>query len=118
MEASRIKILVLIFLVVALVGTLRFVQKKELQLKYTLVWIFTDILMIIAVLAPSFLTWLASILGIYSVVNMLFFLGIIFTLAIIFSLTVAVSRASERIRKLSQQVALNEYEHNLEEKLK
>jgi len=114
MEASRIKILVLFFLIVALVGILRFVQKKELQLKYTLVWIFTDILMIIAVLVPSFLTWLASILGIYSVVNMLFFLGIIFTLAIIFSLTVALSRASERIRKLSQQVALNEYEHTLE----
>ncbi|MBE5912927.1 MAG: DUF2304 domain-containing protein [Pseudobutyrivibrio ruminis] len=110
METTRLKIFIFIVLVIALLGILKFIQKKELQLKYALIWIFVDILMIIAVLIPGFLMHLANLLGVYSVTNMLFFLGIMFTLAIIFSLTVALSRASERVRKLSQQIALNEYE--------
>ncbi|SEK45503.1 hypothetical protein SAMN02910377_00929 [Pseudobutyrivibrio ruminis] len=118
METIRFKVFVFSILLIALVGILRFIQKKELQLKYALIWILVDVLMMIAVLIPGTLMGLANILGVYSVTNMLFFLGIMFTLAIIFSLTVALSRASERIRKLSQQVALNEYEHILEEENK
>jgi len=111
METTRIKVFIFIILVVALIGILRFIQKKELQLKYALIWILVDVLMIIAVLIPRFLMHISSLLGVYSVTNMLFFLGIMFTLAIIFSLTVALSRASDRIRKLSQQIALNEYDN-------
>ena len=109
MESIKIRIILLIFLVLALCLVFRFVRRKELQLKYSLVWILVDLLMIIAVAIPNILGYISNLLGIYSVTNMLFFLGIMFVLAIIFSLTVALSRAAERIRQLSQQVALNEY---------
>lgn len=110
METTRIKVFIFVVLVVALIGVLRFIQKKELQLKYALIWILVDLLMIIAVLVPGFLMAISNLLGVYSITNMLFFLGIMFVLAIVFSLTVALSRASDRIRKLSQQIALNEYD--------
>ena len=113
METTRIKVIIFVMLLLALIGVLKFIQKKELQLKYALVWILVDTLMIVVVLIPGLLTHISSLLGVYSVTNMLFFLGIMLTLAIIFSLTVAVSRASDRIRKLSQQIALNEYEKHL-----
>ncbi len=109
MESIKIRIILLILLVLALCLVFRFVRRKELQLKYSLVWILVDLLMIIAVAIPNILGYISNLLGIYSVTNMLFFLGIMFVLAIIFSLTVALSRAAERIRQLSQQVALNEY---------
>ena len=112
METTRIKIFIFAILLFALIGILRFIQKKELQLKYALIWILVDLLMIIAVLVPGVLMGITSLLGVYSVTNMLFFLGIMFILTIIFSLTVALSRASDRIRKLSQQIALNEYDNN------
>ena len=95
METTRIKVFIFIILVVALIGILRFIQKKELQLKYALIWILVDVLMIIAVLIPGFLMHISNLLGVYSVTNVLFFLGIMFTLSIIFSLTVALSRASD-----------------------
>ncbi len=114
METTRIKVFIFIILIVALVGILRFIQKKELQLKYALIWIFVDLLMMVAVWVPGFLMFISNLLGVYSVTNMLFFLGIMFILAIVFSLTVALSRASDRIRKLSQQVALNEYDRKKE----
>lgn len=109
MESIKIRIILLIFLVLALGLVFRFVRRKELQLKYSLVWILVDVLMIIAVAIPNILGYISDLLGIYSVTNMLFFLGIMFVLAIVFSMTVALSRAAERIRQLSQQVALNEY---------
>lgn len=114
METTRIKVFIFIILIIALIGILRFIQKKELQLKYALIWIFVDLLMMIAVWVPGFLMAISNLLGVYSVTNMLFFLGIMFVLAIVFSLTVALSRASDRIRKLSQQVALNEYDRKKE----
>ena len=109
METARIKIVILIMLFLALYSILKFIQKKELQLKYSLVWLAVDALMIIAVAFPNLLMSLAHLLGVYSVTNMLFFLGIMFVLAICFSLTVALSRASERIRQLSQEMALKEH---------
>ena len=42
------------------------------------------------------------------ITNTLFFLGFVFSLVLIFVLTVSVSRLSERIRQLSQAVALLE----------
>ncbi len=116
METLRFKVIVIVLLVFALIAILRFVQRKELQLKYSLVWIAVDIMMIVAVSIPNFLKGLASLMGIYSIANMLFFLGIIFTLAICFSLTVALSRASERIRSITQEIAIKE--NDVEETIK
>ena len=110
METMRFKIIVIVILVLALLGVLRFVQRKELQLKYSLVWLIVDVLMILVVVIPNALTNLASLMGVYSVANMLFFIGILFVLAICFSLTVALSRASDRIRQLSQKLGLYENE--------
>ncbi len=113
METTRLKVFIFVILLLALIGILRFIQKKELQLKYALIWILVDVLMLIAVLVPGLLMHISNLLGVYSVTNMLFFLGIMFTLTIIFSLTVALSRASDRIRKLSQQIALNEFDNKI-----
>ncbi len=113
METTRLKGFIFVILLLALIGILRFIQKKELQLKYALIWILVDVLMLIAVLVPGLLMHISNLLGVYSVTNMLFFLGIMFTLTIIFSLTVALSRASDRIRKLSQQIALNEFDNKI-----
>ena len=51
---------------------------------------------------------LSFFLGIFTPVNMIFFLGFCFSMVIIFTLTVTVSRMSERIRKMAQQVAIQE----------
>ena len=50
-------------------------------------------------------------LGIYSPVNMIFFLGFVLSLVIIFTLTVALSRVTARVRKLAQMIALQEDEN-------
>lgn len=102
---------------------LNMIRKRKLELKYSLVWLIVMILLLFIAGSPDKLTEIAKTLGIYSPVNMVFFLGFVFSLIIIFVLTVTVSRLSARIRRLAQIVAmLNSYmgepvEDELREKL-
>ena len=59
---------------------------------------------------PSMMMGIARFMGIYSPVNMIFFLGFIFLAAIAFSMTVALSRLSASQRRLAQENALWRYE--------
>lgn len=110
MMTLKIKILIVCVLIIAFIAILRMVCKKSLELKYALLWLIADICLMIIVLIPNLLDMIADVLGIYSPVNMVFFLGFCFSLAIIFSLTVALSRMSNRVRRLSQCIALYEIE--------
>lgn len=99
--------LVLIFVLIVIVNMVR---KRELELKYVLGWLACDIALLIFTAVPRLMVWLAHALGIYSPVNMIFFLGFLFSLMIIFSLTVALSRVTARVRRLAQMVALESQE--------
>ena len=61
---------------------------------------------------PGSLFWMvvAAFFGIYSPVNMIFFMGFVLSLVIIFTLTVALSRVTARVRKLAQMIALQDEE--------
>lgn len=110
MMTFKIQITIAIGLVIALIMIINMIRKKSLELKYALSWIFLVAALIMIDFLPHLLDDISKFLGIASPVNMIFFLGFCFSLIIIFTLTVALSRLSERVRKLSQIVALNEKE--------
>ena len=75
--------------------------------------------MVLLTLLPKLMSKLAHIAGIASPVNMVFFLGFLFSLVIILSLTVAMSSASNGVKRLVQKLALLEKRNReLEEKIK
>lgn len=84
------------------------VKKRSIDLKYALSWLAVIVFVLVLDCFPKLLDKLSRALGVFSPVNMIFFLGFCFSLLIIFTLTVIVSRMSERIRRLAQAVALNE----------
>ncbi len=114
----RARIIILVVLVLALIVVLNAVRKKSMRLKYALPWFGCLIVLLVLSAIPNGLVGLANLLGIYSPVNMIFFLGFLFSLAIIFVLTLVVSRLAERIRKLTQSVALLEDRLTQEQKEK
>lgn len=107
----KAQILICIVLVIALLAIVNMVRKRSLELKYVLVWIGCDLILVIFTLFPNLMQKLANVLGIYSPVNMIFFLGFVLSLVIIFTLTVALSRVTARVRKLAQMIALQEDEN-------
>lgn len=115
MMTLKIQITIGIGLLLALVMIINMIRRKSLELKYALSWIFLVVTLIILDFLPHLLEEMAHFLGIASPVNMIFFLGFCFSLIVIFTLTVALSRMSERVRKLAQRIALNEERLNRNE---
>ena len=108
----RIKCVIIIVLILGLLKILGLIKKNKLELKYALSWLFLELGILIITLVPNLLNVISKALGIYNEINMLFFLGFVFIILVIFSNTMSLSRNSERVRKMAQEIALNSYANN------
>lgn len=102
----RIRIILLVLLAIGLAVVINMVRKRVLELKYVLVWLFSDIILVFFVLFPGLIKRITGLLGIYSQMNMIFFLGFLLSLVIIFTLTVTISRETANVRRMSQTIAM------------
>lgn len=100
------RILVLIILLIVLFSIINMIKKRDLELKYALLWLLCDLILFVLVLFPNTMKGLAALMGIQSPVNMIFFLGFLFSLLIIFSLTVSLSRVTGRVRRMAQIISM------------
>lgn len=116
MMTLQIQMILGVILMIALAAIINMIRKKSLDLKYALSWLIVIVLLLIIDIFPVLMITVSQMLGIWSPVNMIFFLGFCFSLVIIFTLTVALSRMSARVRKMTQVIALNE--KNIEKLLK
>lgn len=85
-----------------------FLKKKTLSLKYSLLWIVTGMVMTILVIFPKALDMFVKAIGIQTPVNGLFAVCIFFIILILMSLTSIVSKQTERIKNLTQYLAIEE----------
>lgn len=86
------------------------VRREDLDLKYSLTWCFMGLVLVIIALQPRIVSEGAKILGIGLPVNAVFLISIFCILNILLSVTVAVSRASHRTKRLTQEIAILKYE--------
>lgn len=103
---TRTQVIVATIVVIALMIIINMVRSKTLQLRYALTWFIVGIGILVLDLLPGLIEKISDIMGIFTPVNMLFFVGFCFSLGIIFVLTIAVSRMSIRIKELAQELAL------------
>ena len=108
MMTIRLQIIVVVLMILSFVFIINLVRKKQIELKYALMWLIVGGIVLVMDCVPKLMDVLAVQLGIASPVNMLFFLGFCFSLVIIFILTIVVSRLSVRIKNLAQEIALYE----------
>lgn len=108
MMTVKLQLIIGFFLILALIAITNMIRQRKLELKYALSWLIAIAFVLVMDCCPILLVKVAGFLGIWDPVNMIFFLGFCFSLVIIFILTVTLSRMSERVRKLTQAVALNE----------
>lgn len=105
---EKLQIISAVILVTALLFIVNMIRKRTLELKYALAWILVLVLVLIVDLVPAILNVISYFFGIATPVNTLFLLAFCFSIVLIFILTVTVSRLSDRIRQLSQALALTE----------
>ena len=110
MASTRFMVIMAVILLLGLGILVNMVRKRRLSLRYALLWIILIIVLALVLFIPGSLPFLARLLGIYDVMNMVFFLGFLFSLIVSFSLMIATSRNSERIQKLTQELGLKDHE--------
>lgn len=97
-----------IVIILFVVYSFHLIKKDKLSIRYSLSWYILSVILLIAVWFPNLLVVLANLSGIYSPMNLVFFVGFCLSLWILFSLTRIVSIQSSKIKSLAQQIALSE----------
>lgn len=81
-------------------------RKGILDFKYTVMWIFSGVFMLIASIFPKSVSFLTGLVGISEPINFLFFFGILFLLIMLLQMTIIVSKYKDRIYQLTQRLAI------------
>lgn len=106
MLAFRTQVMMIAIMIAAIICIINMLRKKRLDFKFGLGWLFVAVCILVLAAFPVLLDKIAYLAGIASPVNMLFFLGFALTVVLIFALSIAVSRLSDRVKKLSQEIAI------------
>lgn len=105
---AALQISLTIGIVLFLGAILQMLRKKRLNLKYTLVWLFAGLCLVLATLFPEAVGGLARLVGIELASNFVFMLVGLFALLILLSLTSIVSKQNAQIFRLAQNISLME----------
>ena len=106
MLTIKIRLIIGACILLALIYLVSVIVKKKLDVKYALPWMGMFLALAVLDIFPSIIVVVANIVGISNPTNMLFFFGFIFALMIIFYLTMAIYSISNRLRRVSQELAL------------
>lgn len=108
MIPDQLRISLICALVIYFALILLFLKRRDISLKYTLLWLFAGVFMGILVIWPETLAKIIALIGIESNMNGLFILAIAFVIAILMALTSIVSKQSDKIRSLTQTIGMLE----------
>lgn len=81
-------------------------RRGVLKEKYAVLWLFFAGAALFFALVPSALDRIASAIGVYAPVNLLFFVTIVLLVLVSVQLSYELSRHEARIRRLAEEVAL------------
>ena len=103
---GRLRILLVLLVAVGSWAGVRMIHRRKLNLSYSLLWIVLALVLMVFVLFPDTVAWLAAAVGIDLPLNALFTGFCFFALAMMFYLTCIVSRLNEQNRTLTQALAM------------
>jgi len=106
MHLINVYTLSIIFSVTFLFVVIEMVRKNRIQERYSLLWIFMSIILLVLSSSPYFINTLADLLDIVNPPSLLFLFGLIYLLIYNLHITAVISKQSEKITRLAQELAL------------
>lgn len=103
---EKVQVISLVLSITLFLVVLRLIHRRYLREQYSLLWLFFGLLMFVLSTSTNWLNRLASVIGIYYAPSLLFLVGIILCLMLILHLTVVVSKLTERVVRLTQELSL------------
>ena len=108
MISHKLQIAMLIAVGLYFMIVFQLLKRKTLNLKYTLLWLASGVVMLVLTAFPQILGWFAALVGIYDPTNALFAFMFFCAIILLMSITAIVSKLNEKSKKLIQSVALLE----------
>ena len=105
MLPTSLRLAILLAIIIYFVILLLLLKRKKLALRYTLLWFFSGVIMLIFTLFPQILGAFTALAGIQVQSNALFAVLFFCVLIILVSLTAINSKQNESIKRLVQQTA-------------
>ncbi|XJZ28582.1 DUF2304 domain-containing protein [Bacillota bacterium Lsc_1132] len=106
MITIQLQIILFIASIITLLVIINMIRKYNLELKYSLLWLFFSVGNILLAAFSDIAKTTANLLSIKQPVNAIFLLSFIFQFFLIFSLTLTISRISNKFTQLVQEVGL------------
>ncbi len=108
MITTRMQLFTIAAVLIFFFAIINLIKNRKLLLKYSLLWLFSGLAMLVLAVFPGLLDRFARLFGIYSSVNALFAVLIFCGLVVMISFTVIISRDNQQIVRLAQKTALLE----------
>lgn len=103
---SRLQLFLICGTLFTFLFIIRMIQKRNLNIKYITIWLLSGIFLMILSLFPQIAVTMSYYAGIEVASNGVFLIMIVFLYMICFSYAVALSRNSERMKTIVQEVAM------------
>lgn len=104
----RVRLFFGIAVIVYLFIIIHLLKKKKLDLKYTLLWLIAAAVLLLVTIFPGTVYYISSFLGITTPINSALVLAGMFIIVILITITSIVSSLNNRLRSLTQEIALLE----------
>jgi hypothetical protein len=105
-EMERVEIIAIVGSLGLFIGIFELVRNKLLKEKYSLIWLFTALVLLLLSVFRNLMDKLANMVGIYYSPSAFFLLAFVFLMVIMVQFSVVISRLSERNKALGQEIAL------------
>ena len=105
MKISLNLVLVVITLIYVFL-ILKSIRKKKLQMSFSIFWLITGILLIVALAIPNLVESISKFLGFEVATNMVFCIAIFVSFYLIFTLTLFVSKENKKTTALIQEISM------------
>ena len=116
MISLKLQIILLVVALLFSIQIIKMITRYKLDLKYALLWLLMGVSFVVIAIYPGIIYKISNLLSIKTPTNALFLLGIFSILSILFSLTIALSRASNKIKDLSQELGILKHEFEVSQK--
>jgi hypothetical protein len=103
---ARLHVITAVAGVLAMLGILRLVRRRQLRAKYALLWLAVGVAFVVLGASPGLLDWAARRMGVAYAPDLLFLLGTLFLVLVVMHLSWELSRLEERTKVLAEEVAL------------
>ena len=115
-----LNVVLIIITLIYLFLVIKSIRKKNLQMSFSIFWLITGIMLIIALLIPNLVENISKLLGFEVPANMVFCLTIFVSFYLIFNLTVSLSKENKKNKELIQEISIlkkrvNDIEKKLED---